>query len=112
MTDQNRYHSLFTRLLLLISLLVIIFFAVGCNLKPETSQGIEQSEKPPTPAEPAKENVEETTKEASTDSTKESSTAKEFTSIKIQKDKGDAVDAFYTAFEAGQPIFLYFYTDT
>ena len=27
------------------------------------------------------------------------------------KDKGDAVDRFYEAYEAGKPIFLYFYTD-
>ncbi|WP_141709304.1 hypothetical protein [Desulfuribacillus stibiiarsenatis] len=28
------------------------------------------------------------------------------------KDRGDAVDRFYGALEKGQPIFLYFYTDT
>ncbi|OEH86594.1 hypothetical protein BHU72_10050 [Desulfuribacillus stibiiarsenatis] len=28
------------------------------------------------------------------------------------KDRGDAVNRFHTALENGQPIFLYFYTDT
>lgn len=28
------------------------------------------------------------------------------------KDRGDAVDRFYAAIENGQPVFLYFYTDT
>ncbi|OEF95891.1 hypothetical protein [Desulfuribacillus alkaliarsenatis] len=32
--------------------------------------------------------------------------------IKIYKDYGDAVDAFFLASENNIPIFLYFYTDT
>jgi thiol-disulfide isomerase/thioredoxin len=82
----------------LIFLLISVVLLTGCTEQSDNQQDVNQL---------GQNNEQSNTSEQQ--SNESSNTADDPVGL---KDTGDAVDRFNEAYEAGQPIFLYFYTDT